>query len=371
MDQELDLSVYAIGLSLVQGVGGQTARKMVELAGGLPEVFQISPRDFSAIKGIKKAVISSLQHDRVLERAREEWKRVQAQRLEVLFIGDSNYPYRFARCPDAPVVLYQKGSLSLNGQRMLSVVGTRKCSDYGKELTHQLIKDLAPYQVVVVSGLAYGIDIAAHRAALENGLPTIACMAQGLDRIYPGTHAKEARAMLENGAWVTEFPTNHRPKREHFPTRNRIIAGISDATLVVQSKVKGGSMLTADLAFSYHRDVFATPGSVHEPMAAGPHSLIRSLRAQLVTSGEDLAKQMGWKRAEPATQTILFPELDKNELEVMGCLQANPMHVDQLLQVYPHGRGTLMKVLLEMEMKGLVKALPGSRFGLSSALSSR
>mgnify|MGYP002630703346 CR=1 FL=1 len=368
MKQEEDLSMYAIALSMVQGVGGKTARKMVELAGGIERVFELNPRGFGEIKGIKTMVIESLQNDRVLDRAREEWKRVRKQGIDVLFVGDSNYPFRFARCPDAPVVLYKKGSIGLNGKRLLSIVGTRKCSAYGKEMTEKIVRELAEYNVIIVSGLAYGIDIAAHRAALKYELPTIACMAQGLDRIYPGVHAKEANQILSEGCWLSEFPTNHRPKREHFPARNRIIAGISDATLVVESDVKGGSMLTADLASSYHRDVMAVPGSVFSEKSKGPHALVLALKGSLVTSGNDIAKLMSWQKVKSVEQVSLFPDLSKDDLEVLSMLQSNPMHIDQLSMEYDHGRGKLMQVLLSMEMRGLVKTMPGSRYAVSGAL---
>jgi DNA processing protein len=261
--------------------------------------------------------------------------------------------------------LYVKGNPEFDRPHIISIVGTRSATEYGRKFCEDLIADLAPLQPVIVSGLAYGIDICAHRAALQSGLGTIACLAHGLDRIYPPLHTETAKQMLETGGWVTENISGADPERESFPMRNRIIAGLADCTVVVESDKKGGSMLTAYIAESYGRSVFALPGSIHDRFSQGPHQLIRKQVATLITCAEDLKDAMSWSDRKPAKrkQVSLFPDLSADETAVLNAMETHgKVHLDDLAQHTSLSHSRLSGTLLELEFKGLVKSLPGKTY---------
>lgn len=311
--------------------------------------------------------------DEFLPLAEREMEFAQAKGIQCLGFGDSDYPARLKGCNDAPLVLFYKGNTNLNSRRIISVVGTRHCTEYGREICTSLTRDLSALapDTVVVSGLAYGIDINAHRGALAAGLPTVAVLAHGLDSIYPAMHRTTAIKMLENGGLITEFSTRTVPEKQNFVRRNRIIAGLSDATIVVESASKGGSLITASVAESYDREVCAFPGRTGDVWSEGCNMLIMENKARMITSAESLVKALCWdcdanpsatKPAEPE----LFPQLSNEEQKIVDALEGSDGKQINLITVetnIPMAR--LMSVLFEMEMRGIVKSLNGARYKLN------
>jgi len=297
---------------------------------------------------------------------------VEKKGVRVLTLHDDNYPQRLRECEDAPLVLFTCGSAKLNAKRIISVVGTRKCSEYGREMCHSLIADLKCQcpDVLVVSGLAYGIDICAHRAALENSMSTVGVLAHGLDMIYPSMHRQTAIDMIrQGGGLLTEYLTGTRPEKMNFVRRNRIVAGLCDACIVVESAEKGGSLITAELALDYNRDVFAFPGRTYDEQSKGCNALIRRHQATLITCAADLTELMGWadtqaKASTPqAIQKELFPDLTEEEQALLNTLKnVDDKHINQIAidANIPYSRASM--ILFDLEMKGLIRALGGARY---------
>lgn len=303
-----------------------------------------------------------------LRKVSEEEKFIEKHQIEVLCREDAAYPYRLRECPDAPILLYGKGNVDGNTGKMVSVVGTRNCSERGKDLTRQLVLDLAAQipNLTIVSGLAYGIDVAAHKAALEAGVPTIIITGHGLDRIYPVYHRNVAIAALEKGGILTEYMSGTEPDRQNFVARDRIIAGMADAVVVVESKAKGGSLITASMACDYSRSLFAFPGRVQDELSRGCNQLIRDQKAALIESADDLIKAMMWetsgkKKPIQAELVELEMELTEEEQLLLQKLRAaeEGMHINFLMQETQLTYPTLVSTLAMMEMKQLVKSLPG------------
>ena len=264
-------------------------------------------------------------------------------------------------------MIYFKGNADLNAARMVGVVGTRHLTDYGRIACSQLITGLREHTITIVSGLAYGIDTIAHRTALEQGLPTIAAMAHGLDIVYPWTNKNLAEKMTLNGGLISDLPFGTKPDRQHFPRRNRIVAGLSDALVVVQSGISGGSLITASLADSYHRDVYALPGRIDDEKSKGCHALIRDHKAELITDAADLISKMGWDQRQhikPQSQRTLFPDLTEDEICITEKLKQQEMDIDELQQKSGLTPGRLAGALLSLEIKTVIKPLPGKRFRL-------
>lgn len=309
------------------------------------------------------------------QRVADELAYVETEGVRVLTPCDSGYPRRLWECVDAPLVLYARGEACLNARRVVSVVGTRRCTRYGQDLIHSFVhrlKELCP-EVLVVSGLAYGVDIHTHRAALDEGNPTVAVLAHGLDQIYPRMHRDTAVRMLAQGGLLTEFMAGTNADKRNFVQRNRIVAGISDVTVVVESANKGGSLITAGLANDYNREVMAFPGRVTDGCSAGCNSLIRANRAALITSAQDLVEMMGWEtEAERRSalargiQPELFPELSPEEQQVAQALQgSDKCHLNQLSLHTDLPISRLSGILFGLEMKGVVKMLPGGMYRLA------
>ncbi|MDG1780854.1 MAG: DNA-processing protein DprA [Flavobacteriales bacterium] len=360
----LDELIAKVALARADRMGPATAQKLVERFGDPLAIFQSSNaelRDF----GCHDQLIRGIRDEVNWRRAGEEILEVQNEGGEVISKWEPNYPEQLKRCLDAPIFLYVKGSFSGGMKRCLSIVGTRRSTEYGKKVCERMVAELAKYDVTIVSGLAFGIDILAHRAALNYGLPTIACLAHGLDRIYPSVHASDARKMLETGGWITEFPPNRKPKRENFPSRNRIIAGLSEATVVVESNVKGGSMITARIAASYNRDVFAVPGNVFDASSEGPNFLIQNMEAQLFSSVSKMALELGWEnRGRPKKQLRLLLDLDENEQRVVDLLSQRKTHISSMEYELGWTPSTLSMVLLNLELKSLIRLCPGQCYEL-------
>lgn len=299
---------------------------------------------------------------------------IEKNNISCYYLTDADYPARLRECPDAPILFYFKGNTNLDASRVISVVGTRNATEYGRGLTESLIKDLAEAipNLLVVSGLAYGIDICAHRSALHNQLPTVAVLAHGLDRIYPSSHRNTAVEMLESGGLLTDFPSGTEPDRPNFLRRNRIVAGMSDCTIVVESAEKGGSLVTADIAFSYGRDVYSFPGRVGDSHSKGCNNLIRQNKAGLITSADDLLSALCWDiqaTATPAQTELLFADTDVSVPEqnpVLAIMRTrNEIHINELALVLEMPVHQLSTLLFELEINGKIKALPGNIYKLS------
>ncbi|WP_432712087.1 DNA-processing protein DprA [Pedobacter sp.] len=360
--------IHQIGLTLIPGVGHVTAKNLLGHFGTAEAVFKAKHTELLAIPGIGTVTASHIAASKVLLQAEEQLKAIEKLKLQVLFFGEPNYPRRLMECSDAPVLLYYKGTANLNHPRIISVVGTRMATDYGKQLCAMLAESLRPYDVMIVSGLAYGVDIAAHKESLKNNIPTIGVLGHGLDRVYPYHHQRIAQQMLENGGLLTEFSLNTMPDRENFPKRNRIIAGMSDATLVVEATVKGGALITAHLAHSYNRDVFAFPGRIKDEFSQGCNFLIKTNRAALINHPLDLVYDMGWEDAQDTQQSLqiqLPMGLSAEAHKVLEILKTAPALVDEISARTCIPQSKLAIHLLTLEMQGIITALPGKVYRLN------
>lgn len=365
--------IYSIALTQLKGLSLLNARTLLDTVGSATEVFAHRKDILSIIPDASRRLVETLSNaDEAVKRAEEEMTFVEKKGVRVLTLHDDDYPQRLRECEDAPLVLFTCGSAKLNAKRIISVVGTRKCSEYGREMCHNLIADLKRQcpDVLVVSGLAYGIDICAHRAALENGMSTVGVLAHGLDMIYPSMHRQTAIDMIrQGGGLLTEYLTGTRPEKMNFVRRNRIVAGLCDACIVVESAEKGGSLITAELALDYNRDVFAFPGRTYDEQSKGCNNLIRRHQATLITCASDLTELMGWadtqaKASTPqAIQKELFPDLTEEEQALLNTLKdVDDKHINQIAidANIPYSRTSM--ILFDLEMKGLIRALGGARY---------
>lgn len=362
--------LHNIAINLIKEVGPITAKNLIAYCGSAEAVFHENEKGLMKIPGIGPVAARSIMNHNALERAEEEVKFIEKNNITPLFYLDDNYPFRLKQCDDSPIMLYTKGNMDLNRSRIISIVGTRNASEYGRSVCEKLIEDLAPYNTTIVSGMAYGIDICAHKAAIKNNIPTIGVLAHGLDMLYPATHKKQASQMLENGGLLTEYLSNTNPDRENFPSRNRIVAGLADATIVIESAIKGGSLITAELANSYNRDVFAVPGRIGDENAAGCNKLIRINKAHLLESAENIAYIMNWeaeeKQPEPK-QTHLFFELSDDEETIMQELfNKKELNIDQLCINTNMPMSKVSGLLLNLEFSGQIKSLPGKTYKILS-----
>ncbi|EMR04620.1 DNA-processing protein DprA [Cesiribacter andamanensis] len=365
MDNE---KLYQVALSQVMGVGPLLAKQLVSYSGAASRVFSSPRNKLSRVPGIGSKTLEALADPSPLREAERIVERAQKEGLHILAYTDPDYPHRLKQIPDAPYVLYYRGAGLLNLPKTLAIVGTRRSTPYGKAITEQLLEGIAPHNPLIVSGLAYGIDIVAHRAALRAGLPTVGVMASGPDILYPATHRATAVEMLKQGGLLTEYPYGTQPDAFNFPARNRIIAGLADAVIVVEATSKGGALITANLALDYNREVFAVPGSLHSEASAGCHQLIRRQQAHLYTSVADVVEELRWNEAAPANPSLqeLPPDLSPAERAVVELLQqqAGGYQIDELSWRSQVPLSQLAGLLLELELRGLVRALPGKKFAL-------
>lgn len=364
--------IFSIALTLVPGIGHIWAKKLVDGVGSATDVFRLRRELPERLPGVNSRVVEVLDCPQALARAEQEYDFVEKNHIQCLTLADEQYPSRLRECDDAPIALFFKGNADLNALRVINMVGTRNATDYGKQLCATFLRDLKTLcpDVLVVSGLAYGIDIHTHRAALANELPTIGVLAHGLDRIYPSVHRKTAVDMLPQGGLLTEFLSGTNPDKHNFVSRNRIVAGMADATIVVESAAKGGSLITADIAGGYHRDCFAFPGRTMDEYSCGCNQLIRDNKAALLLSAEDFVKALCWdtssqSRKAESVQRNLFPELSEEEqqivsiLERQGDLQINTLVVEADIPVHK-----VNAILFELEMKGVLRVLAGGMYQL-------
>ncbi|NLR56692.1 DNA-protecting protein DprA [Chitinophaga polysaccharea] len=365
MPQEL---MYQIALTRIPLIGDVIIKKLLEHFGSAGEIFKAKRYALERIETVGAVRAAALLNFRDFEAVEAEMAFLEKYRIQPLFFQEPGYPQRLLHCYDSPAMLYYKGPASLNPPRMVSIVGTRHPSAYGRSVCEALVQDLASAGITIVSGLAYGIDIIAHKAALKTGIPTIGVLAHGLDRIYPAAHKQIATDMLEQGGLLTDFSSQTLPDRQNFPKRNRIVAGICDATIVIESGIRGGSLITADLANGYNREVLCVPGRIQDIQSAGCNHLIQQNKAVLLRDAGDVLALMGWEEkarpeAPPAIQPSLFPALTEAEQAIMALFREKPQrHLEELyLQTRLSGSQVAVAVF-NLEMQNLLRSLPGQRY---------
>lgn len=362
---------YQIAISLIPGVGSITAKKLIAYSGSIEGVFKESKKTLLKIPGVGGLLAQNITKQDVLLKAEKEIEFIQKYNIKSYFYLSNDYPERLKHCEDAPVILFAKGNISLNHPKILSIVGTRNATSYGKERCNQLISEIVErnHDPLIISGLAYGIDITAHRAALKNNLQTVAVLGHGLNTIYPSLHRSVAKEIINHGALVTDFISVEQPEKNNFVKRNRIIAGLSDATIVVESGITGGALITADIANSYNRDVFAFPGRVKDNYSAGCNRLIKANKAALIEGVSDIEYLLGWEShpsGKRPVQKKLFQKLTAEEENVMKILnEAGELTIDQICLKIKLPVSKVSPILLNLEFSGMVLSLPGKVYTLT------
>jgi len=356
---------YLLALQKVEGVGDIVAKKLLSHCGTAENIFKTKASQLSSIDGIGSVLLSKLKNKSIFEKAETEIKFINNNEINVAFFQDDNYPERLKHCIDGPVLLFTSGNIDFNTRKIISIVGTRQITSYGTEFCKKLISEIAPLNPIIVSGFAYGVDIVAHQAAMENNLQTIGIVAHGLDQIYPSVHKKYVAKMEKNGGFMTEFWSNTNPEKENFVRRNRIVAGMSEATIVIESADKGGSLITANLANDYNRDVFAVPGRSSDKFSQGCNNLIKTQKANLLTSAADIIYILNWdleKEAKPV-QKQLFVTLENDEQKIYDYLLKSGKETLDIIALeceFPIYK--ISGILLNMELKGVIRPLPGKLF---------
>ena len=358
---------YQLALTFVQGVGGKTGRVLLERFGSAAAVFKVPLKELKTVDGITEIKAKGFRAPEVMKRAEEELSFVLKNDVRVLAPG-TDYPVRLSQCVDAPLLVFYKGNANLEAKKVVAIVGTRKNTDYGHQLCEELVEGLQHLEhIVVVSGLALGIDVIAHKKCVQLGIPTVGVLGHGLDRIYPFNHKQLSAQMVENGGLMAEFPSGTLPDRNNFPMRNRIVAGLSDVTVVVESHATGGALITARMASGYNREVAAYPGRVNDSRSAGCNELIRANIAALITKPEHLIEMMNWdKDSKPRpVQRQLFINFTPDEQKIVDLLQTrDSIHADELFHHTGLASSMLAATLLQLEMQGLIKSLPGKYYRL-------
>jgi DNA processing protein len=359
---------YQIALSLIPKVGPLLAKRLISYTGSPKALFEQPKSKLLKIPNIGNNLVNNIRSKHIFEAASREIAFIEKYNIQVLFYLDSNYPARLKNCEDAPIILYVKGDIQFNDKKALSIVGTRKATPRGVETCEKLIVDLASTSedLVIVSGLAYGIDVCAHKTALANGLKTVCVLGHGLDIIYPSLHRPVAEKAIKQGALITEFPSHTKFIRSNFVSRNRIIAGLSDATIVVESGEKGGALITADMANSYNRDVFAFPGRIADTRSRGCNQLIKLNKASLIESAKDLEYVMGWELTrckQKMVQRELFNELGANECKIIELIkEKDALSINEIAQHMDLPISQISPMLLGLEFKGIIRSLPGNLY---------
>ncbi len=368
MDQE---RLSFLALHNTSGIGDYLLKQLVSYCGSADQVFKTPKGKLLKIPGIGEVTAESIRNGKSFEKAEKEIAKAEKSNTEILFYTDKKYPQRLRQIEDAPSLLYFQGNANLNHPKMVAIVGTRQATSYGKEIVEQIVKDLVPHRPLIISGLAYGIDIQAHKQALKNDLQTIGVMGSGMDVIYPSAHKDTAKKMLEQGGLLTENSFGTKPDAHNFPARNRIIAGLCDAVVVVEAAEKGGALITAEIANTYNKDVFAVPGSIGETYSEGCNKLIRTNKANLFSSVKDLEYIMNWSLENPETKktkpsSIDLSQFETDEQTVIKILQQKnaPVMIDELTIKTSLSPSLLASILLTLEFKNRVKALPGKMFSL-------
>lgn len=362
---------YKIAITLLPEVGVISAKKLIAYCGGAEAVFKESKKNLNKIPGVSKNIIDSIYSNKVIERAEKEVEFAKKNNIEIIDYLSDDYPYRLKHCVDSPIVLFKKGNADFNKQKVLSIVGTRQISSYGKKLCKQLVEKLANLDVLVVSGLAYGVDICAHKESVKRNITNVAVLGNSLDRIYPALHKEVVDDIVLNGAVLSEFLSGTKPDAVNFPKRNRIVAGMSDATVVIESPEKGGSIITANLAFDYNRSVMAFPGNVYSKTSKGCNNLIKRNTAQMITSADDLLKELNWfedskDKKSKKIQRQLFVDLSDDEKRILEIIEKNGKPGIDFISVESKIPMTqTSSLLLSMELNGIVTSLPGKKYCLT------
>lgn len=364
MDQE---RLSFLALHFIPGIGDFLVKQLVSYCGSAEHVFKTPKGKLLKIPGVGEVSAQAIKNGHSFHEAELELIRAEKDGTEILFFTDKKYPQRLKLIEDAPSLLYYKGNQSLNPIKSVGIVGTRQATEYGKEMVDKICRDLIPHQPLIVSGLAYGIDINAHKLSLQHGLPTIGVMGSGMDVIYPAAHKETARKMIHQGGLLTENRFGAKPDAHNFPARNRIIAGMCDALIVVEAADKGGALITADIANSYNKDVFAVPGNVGSQYSEGCNKLIKTNRANLFNSVKDLEYIMNWSSTTPAPSSAIdLTSFEPDEQTIIQILKSKnaPMMVDDLSIRTGMNPSKLASLLLTLEFKNMVKSLPGKLFTL-------
>ena len=359
-----------IAFANLQGMGVDLARKLLDVVGSEEQFFAMREKQLRELTRGRSKIYGDAYRRECLLRAEKEEAFVREHFIKAVYFKDESYPHRLLEAPDAPAMIYTLGTCDLESRHVISVVGTRHATQYGIRFCDTLIGDLAARlpDLVVVSGLAYGIDIAAHRAALKNGVPTVAVLPRGLNRIYPASHRNDAIRIVNNGGLLlTDYTTQDEVHKANFLARNRIVAALSDCTVIVESAGSGGALVTASLAMSYNRDVMAVPGRCGDEFSTGCNKLIATNKAALVTSADDLLAAMRWEAAAVAPQQLdLFPELTKEQQAVVDVIRDHgEIHINTLADALHLPVYKLMSVLVELDCKNVIATLPGCRYTLS------
>lgn len=356
---------YTLALLRVEGVGDIMAKKLLSHFGTAEKVLNAKSSQLATIDGVGTVLLKNFKDKTIFEKARQELDFIQKSNTELLCFQDEKYPDRLKHCIDGPVLLFSAGNINFKNQKIISIVGTRQITSYGTEFCRKLIEDLAPLNPIIVSGFAYGVDIVAHQLAMEQGLQTIGVLAHGLNQIYPKPHKKFVAKMEQNGGFLTEFWSQTNPDKENFVRRNRIVAGMSEATIVIESAEKGGSLITANMANDYNRDVFAVPGRITDKYSQGCNNLIKTQKASVLTSAADLIYNLNWdiNLETKAVQKQLFVTLDADEQKIYDYLLKTGKELMDIIALnceFPIYK--ISGLLLNMELKGVIRPLPGKMF---------
>jgi DNA processing protein len=363
---DIDL-FHTLALTKVDGVGAILAKKLINHFGTAEAVFKAPKNIFTKIDGVGEILYKNFQSKTPFEQAASELKFIESENIQCIYYQDAIYPDRLKHCPDGPVMLFGGGNLKLNESKTISIVGTRKITAYGQDFCKKLLEEIAPLNPTIISGFAYGVDIVAHAVAMDLGLQTIGVLAHGLNQVYPSTHKKYMSTMEKNGGFLTEFWSNSNPEKENFVRRNRIVAGISEATIVIESAEKGGSLITANLASDYNRDVFAVPGRITDKYSQGCNNLIKTQKAHLLTSAADLIYILNWRDEltchEKVVQKQLFVEMEPQEQKIYDfLLSVGKEHLDLIAIQCDIPVFKISSILINMELKGIIRPLPGKLF---------
>lgn len=363
-----DNLLYQIALTLVPNIGSVQARLLLQQLSP-KEIFSAKPSTLQKIEGLGEVRVRSIKKFNDFARAEKEIDFIEKYKITSFFITDEHYPRRLLNCYDPPTMLYYRGNADLNASKIIAIVGSRSHTDYGAAITEKLIGDLAGTDILIVSGLAYGIDALSHKSALKNKLPTVGVLAHGLDKIYPPENTFMAKEMVQQGGLLTEFVSKTRPDRHNFPSRNRIVAGISDATIVVETDIKGGSMITAELANGYNKDVFAVPGKTTDKKSSGSNHLIKNNKAVLLTDAQQLLEAMGWqeekKKSGGKKTRDLFIELTKEEKTIVNLLNdSGQLAIDEINHKSGLSSSAVAGAILNLEMQNVIQTLPGKIYKL-------
>jgi DNA processing protein len=361
--------LYQVALTLVPNIGDIHAKTLIHIYGDAQSIFNAKKKDLELIEGIGTVRAKSIKQFEEFSGAEAEIKFIEKYNITPLFITDKNYPQRLLNCYDSPALLYYRGNVNLNTSKIVAIIGTRSNSDYGATVCEKLIAELSEQNILIVSGLAFGIDSIAHKAALKNNLSTIGVLAHGLDRIYPSQNKALAKQMTEQGGLLTDFISGTNPDKQNFPKRNRIVAGMSDAVIVIETSKKGGSLITAELANGYNKDIFAIPGRTNDSKSEGCNYLIKNNKAALITSANDLLENMGWqeqKKSSPKKQRELFIELSADERTIVNILQqCEGIHIDELYFKSALSSSAVASALLTLEMQSVIVSLPGKVYKMA------